>query len=123
MSPSTTNDELPRQYPKCLNPEARRELVANQQRDQTGYLYHLWTARDYEKNVLRTYISPKLAKHDALCWLISQQNKVGASRESYWEHSQYADDHPRCCYYCTDDTLFDELGVTFFAWTTEKHLY
>jgi len=116
------------QQGKCINPEERKRLVENQARDQTGYVYHLWHGVISDncpkgvKELARTYTSPELAKHDALCWLIDRQNWLGASTEDYWTHVAWDEEHERCCYYCTDDLLSEELGLRFYTWTTTARL-
>jgi len=117
------------QQDKCINPEERKRLVENQARNQTGYIYHRWCAivtdrrPDGIKELARTYTSPELAKHDALCWLINRQNWAGASTEDYWTDITYEEEHERCCYYCTDDPLYEELGKSYYVWTTEERIY
>ena len=126
---ATSNTELPwDQQRKCINPEERKRLVENQTHDQTGYVYHLWHGivtehcPDGAKDLARTYASPELAKHDALCWLIDRQNRIGASTEDYWTHVEYEEEHERCCYYCTDTLVYEELRMSYYAWTTAERI-
>lgn len=126
-SPPTANTESSYQH-KCIDPEARRQLVANQHHDQTEFVYHLWHAvvtnacPDGVKCLARTYLSPELARHDAVCWLINIQNLAGASTESYWTYIAYEEEHEKCYYYCTDDLMHEELGISCYAWTTAGRL-
>lgn len=72
----------------------------------------------------RTYLSPELAKHDALCWLIHRQNRAGASMQGYFEDLEYEEEHHwRCCYFSSTKNLSEELDVEFSVWTTEERLY
>ena len=53
---------------------------------------------------------------------MDRHNRLGASTEDYWTHIAYEEEHERCCYYCTDDLLYEELGMSYFAWTTAARL-
>src|SRR5277367_175043 len=86
-SPAATASDTERSWhqpEKCINPEERKKVVENQSRDQTGYVYHLWHGLATDKcpegvkDLVRRYLSPELAKHDALCWLIDPRNRAAA---------------------------------------------
>jgi hypothetical protein len=114
----------------CLNYDARRQLVNDRNPHYPRYVYHLWIGANSEKDpepvrrLWRTYGCPELAKHDAVCWLIAQQDQAGASTQSYCYDEPYEQKYEgRCFRYCTTEKLFDELRLKFYAWTNEVCLY
>lgn len=125
--PPTISTEEPYRN-QCIDPEARRQLVVNQLSDRTEFVYHLWhgwATNDRPSGVkylAETYLSPELARHDAVYWLINTQNWAGASTKGYWTHHAYEEENERCYFYCTDYLIREELGISYVAWTTAARL-
>ena len=119
----------PSQACKCFDPEYRKQLACARDPAAPRYVYHLWggcvkqgesTAKPY---LLGAYSSSALAEHDALCWLIQQQNNAGASEETYCTDDDHRDLHRGTrCRYWTSHTMVEEIGYLYVAWTTEEYL-
>jgi hypothetical protein len=107
----------------CLNPTRRCSLVSERSPDAPQHIYHLFVCVDvtnggWDRKLLRTYASPHLAKHDAICWLMNQHENAGATELDYFSDLEYEEDFEGLCgCYCTTRARGDEIGCIFSSWT------
>src|SRR5271155_5478175 len=69
----------------CIDSEERKALVREWKPATVHFIYHLYLySQDCDgpkpiPRICRTYSSPYVAQHDALCWLFQQHHKAGVS--------------------------------------------
>ena len=114
----------------CINPEERKLLVEARPPYRPRFVYHLWVSRQRQgKSTLstklwRTYSYHSLALHDAVCLIVQQHAKRGYELDAMVNDAEYAAQHEGRCYRLgTHPKLYDELGVRWWAWTTEERLF
>jgi len=116
--------------PFCVDPEQRSLYSSERALSAPRYIYLLWVRvhklgeAKPSGRLLRSYFGHALAAHDAFCWLLSQQQRAGATFQLYSSDLNYENRHQRRCFrFATPPDLSTELGVTFSAWTTQEVLY
>src|SRR5271170_4441370 len=103
----------------CQNPERRLELAAQRDPNAPQFVYHLYVAilavgEPVDRRLLRTYWSPGLAKHDALCWVLHEGRKAGARLPYYFADEKYERKmEGRCCRVATADEIVNDLKKRF----------